>query len=280
MKKCLLLLVVLLLVAGSANAALKLHWQMDSADDFALGDGTGGSYAGRLYVDNKVTGVKYSGMTSDTANVFFDAAAGALRMQTAGARSVMGQLTNDPTAGIFTSGTQYTFSVRAKADMAQVTGNGYGFYVKSATGYIFKSDLSFKPANAACFGAPGASWENNAYNIWDPTKPEKYVDPTTWNMYTFTWDADNNMIRTYVNGILRASYAGPGGDVPSFNPATITSWGFGSSEWGANLPGGWYKDFRVYNNALTEAEVAALVPEPATLVLLGLGGLTLIRKRK
>lgn len=276
MKKCLLLLVVLFLVAGSANAALVLHYEMNSADDFAVGTGSGQpdqGFAGRLYVDNKVTGATYAAMTS-TSGIQFDAAEGAVYMNGAHPCKIGGAENGND---IFTSSTQYTFSLWAKSDPGVTQGNGYSFYLKFSSGQSFKADLSYKPAGSAAFTAPGGGWENNAYDIWDPAKPAKYVDPATWNMYTFVWDADNQFIGTYVNGILRGGPKVSG--TPIAAGATVTEYGFGDG-YGYAGPGGWYKDFMVFDNALTGAEVAALVPEPATIALLGLGGLALIRKRK
>ena len=56
---------------------------------------------------------------------------------------------------------------------------------------------------------------------------------------------------------------------------------------GPGLPGGLSKTFhgaiddvRIYNTALSQEEIAALIPEPVTIALLGLGGLALLRRRK
>ena len=43
---------------------------------------------------------------------------------------------------------------------------------------------------------------------------------------------------------------------------------------------GWLSDVRIYDQALTYDDVMTTVPEPATIALLGLGGLALLRRRR
>ncbi|MCK4886183.1 MAG: hypothetical protein KAS96_02280 [Planctomycetes bacterium] len=245
------------------DSSLVLWYQMDSNDDFTVGDGAGGSVTGRLYVDNKVTGTKFAAMTS-TSGIVYDPAEEAVYMNGVNPCKIDGKENGN---ALFTSSTQYTFSLWAKGKKSVVQGNGYSFYLWFSDDSKFKCDLGFQATQSACFTAPGGSWLNNAYHIWDPDPAyaDIYVDPETWNTYTFTWDADNNMIRTYVNGILRASYTGPSGDVPAITAgATISAFGFGDN-YGWAGPGGWYKDFRIYNRALEPYEVAELCVEvPAT----------------
>jgi len=276
MKKCGLLLVILFLVAGSANAGLKLWYQMDSADDFNPHH----EYTNRTMVTNNATGVVEAAMTSLSGVQQYDAAEGALWMDGDGwSNSINGGAWE---TGLFTDASnQYTFSVKAKSSTPAGTTNGYSFWMSFSNGAVIKGDLPFRADTEARFSGPGTSWENNAYHVWDPAFPAVSVDPASWNTYTFTWDADNNFVGTYVNGVLKASFTGPSGDVPAFAAGTtVTGWGFGDGYFCGAAPKGWFKDFRIYDNALSAEEVAALVPEPATLALLGLGSLALIRSKK
>ena len=265
MKRLLYVFMALCLFASIASAAtpgLRLHWEMDSADDFNLGQNVGG-FAGRTYVTNSVTNFKTAGMTA-AANVFFDPQHKALRISNSATSSkVMGLSGNtygETPSTIFTNETQYTFSLWAKGDLTAVSINGYSFYVFWSDGNKFKCDLGFKYNQSAAFTAPGNAWAGGATGIWDPNNTARYVNPESWNMYTFTWDADNNHVASYVNGVLRGSWGdNDGNDIPALAAgATVTDFGFGDGySWAS--PGGWYRNFRIWDEALDATEVADLV---------------------
>jgi hypothetical protein len=84
--------------------------------------------------------------------------------------------------------------------------------------------------------------------------------------------------------------------VPGLDLSTLTQIGInGGAPWPDNSMNGSVWDFRIYDNAFsanqvaalyalgadaTNADIIAVIPEPATLMLLGLGSVALLRKRK
>jgi hypothetical protein len=81
--------------------------------------------------------------------------------------------------------------------------------------------------------------------------------------------------KLYVNGNLQevTNYSG----TYESNPESLY---IGHQQSGADrYYNGLLDDLRIYNNALSQSEISALVPEPVTFLLLGLGAV-LLRKRR
>jgi len=144
-------------------------------------------------------------------------------------------------------------------------------------------------------------WNNEYvfYDTWGPTGTQDRIaryagdDPNQyngqWNHWAFVKDTTlddsspaNSRVKIYLNGSLwRASsdYYDIGDGSQSL--AGIENIYIGAEKQYWYFYDGMLDDFRIYDEALGQDDVSALmVPEPATLCLLGLGGLLLIRRRK
>ena len=99
-----------------------------------------------------------------------------------------------------------------------------------------------------------------------------------------TYDPTVAQIKLYVDGVLEATntFAGSAGWVVGDSIIQSTrNWNIGrDSKNTSRLFTGSIDDIRIYNEALSAEAVMALVPEPATMALLGLGGLALLRRRR
>ena len=99
-----------------------------------------------------------------------------------------------------------------------------------------------------------------------------------WSLWAFTKNANTGEMRIYKDGNILAEGTGlvapiGGADATSVwigMRCTTETYGFR----------GLMDDFRIYNHELTQGQIMALVPEPATFCLLGLGGLALLRRKR
>lgn len=99
-----------------------------------------------------------------------------------------------------------------------------------------------------------------------------------WQHWAYTLNTNSGDQKIYYNGEVIGSSEG------QTTPFAEDSWGslpIGAHfEWGDTYIGA-LDDFRIYTNELSQAEIqGVMVPEPATIALLGLGGMALIRKRR
>ena len=145
------------------------------------------------------------------------------------------------------------------------------------------------PSGVAIKGAGGVGDGN-----FDQAVTGIYLDNNALHQTVLTYDGTT--FTYYIDGVLASGF-GPATAVdPGFNLSTLTSIGVnGGSPWGDPSLTGSTSDFRIYNHALTETQVASVytlgadassasvagaVPEPATSLLGAFGILCLLRRRQ
>lgn len=119
--------------------------------------------------------------------------------------------------------------------------------------------------------------DSDGSTTWYNCQSATHLNDEQW--YHIVATDDEGAVRIYLNGLLDTlNNKGAGGIPPQINaPITISKTNPGSQFFFNGL----IDDVRIYNRALTEQEVWQLytIPEPVTLILLGLGGIMLRKKQ-
>lgn len=105
------------------------------------------------------------------------------------------------------------------------------------------------------------------------------VAANTWTHVAITFDRANDVVTTYINGQVDSTTAIPlvGDGALTFTNGLI---GGGIMKTKYETFMGSLDDVRIYDEVLTQSQIAAIVPEPATLMLLSLGGFACLRRWK
>ncbi len=243
MKKYLLMAVVLaaVLFAGTANAEMIARWTFDEGTGNIAHDSTVNANNGTIYNGNWASGVLNGALQFNGSS---------------------------------------TYAVVPNSSSLNITGS-----------ITVSTWLKINSIPTNYVGVVAKGWEDASYNLEfnasgasvglvfaDSTYHGANSNPLTTNTwYLITGTYDRNQIKLYVNGNLQGVTNYTGTYQSNSSPLYI-----GNQQPGAGrYYNGLLDDMRIYNNALTDSEIKQLynVPEPATLLLLGLGA-ALLRKRR
>jgi len=188
-----------------------------------------------------------------------------------------------PAAALSTLGTQATFAFWTQLTYLSDSSLQCGYFFNGTSGGTalayarpYKQGSGVYP-NITMLYNVGTSTSYAWWSNFDDTLGPR----EEWGHVAITFDAEAGTRSIYVNGELIVAQSStavlPIDTIAGIDAFALFSNGSAGS-W--NSFHGKMDDFQIYDNALTAAEVAALVPEPATIALLSLGGIALIRRKK
>ena len=259
MFKKLFILVLVLGMAGNASADLRGYWALDGDALDSSSYGNNGSINGSVSpapdrFGNPTGAMSFAGGSGDDINVGDPAALNNLT----GAMTI--------TAWVYLDSTSPVHGARSSRILAKMGGTR-----------AWSTGIEKTPVEGVSYPATMQISSNGSdiVGLYEPTLPldrwvhyaAVYTPGTSMEIYL---DGDPASIRT--TGIPASQFSNNGRDVLIGNRPDSSDCG-----WYGSLD-----EVRIYSDALSETEIEAVmaIPEPATMLMLGLGGLALMRRKR
>jgi len=259
MKKFVLVVIVLCLFAGSVSADLRAWYKFDETSGADVADSSGNGF------DTVISGTVNYGW--DTAG----AVGGCLDNNNTARKQWI-----DVPAGVFsTISTEVTFAWWVQKTPIS-TGGGWFCGYNTSDVEMIKS-TPYSDGDTAIYRAGAAST-----NWWYGYGANSSVGE--WDHFALVYDETAGIKRLYFNGEVVSDPGISAGDsMADIYDLKIFAGRFAP---GSGLVDTWncfhgkMDEFRIYDNALTQTEVQALIPEPTTVALLCFGAMALIKRKR